>query len=362
MSGGVLSYSGFQEIMNRTMRAYNTAIMKLPREMRPASSDIMIDIGSTISHMAGFMAAGRNTFLFPVDILNMLDQTDIGNIRLADIQLPFPAFYLSFGSGLSYGLPGPANVIDGAYVSAADNKGGPSSLSFYFTSRRLDGPHRGGAAMVTGASPTFFAPLTLQPDDTLELAIDRAIATKDIALEPQADRVQALLDGVKEAQEQGVPIVVAPTTGFARAAQFNRAALPTMKRVLGLACNALCLLTAEPEIVGHGWPEDTPVKLIEQFETAPSPKRKRAALGRLIDDGFMPIRIVHAANSRENTDQGPVESTGREVAPHWRRGHWRRQPTGPGRSERLLKWIKPVLVRGDRGAAAHGHVYLFNKH
>ena len=31
---------------------------------------------------------------------------------------------------------------------------------------------------------------------------------------------------------------------------------------------------------------------------------------------------------------------------HWRRGHWRRQPIGEGRTERKLVWIEPMLING----------------
>lgn len=37
-----------------------------------------------------------------------------------------------------------------------------------------------------------------------------------------------------------------------------------------------------------------------------------------------------------------------EVAPHWRRGHFRMQPHGPQQSLRKVIFIAPTLVRGDR--------------
>lgn len=48
---------------------------------------------------------------------------------------------------------------------------------------------------------------------------------------------------------------------------------------------------------------------------------------------------------------GAGDSTGREVCTHWRRGHWAKQPHGPGRSLRKIVFRKPVLVRADFGAA-----------
>ena len=34
---------------------------------------------------------------------------------------------------------------------------------------------------------------------------------------------------------------------------------------------------------------------------------------------------------------------------HWRRGHWRNQPVGPGRRDRKLTWIRPSLVNAGGG-------------
>jgi hypothetical protein len=41
---------------------------------------------------------------------------------------------------------------------------------------------------------------------------------------------------------------------------------------------------------------------------------------------------------------------------HLRRGHWRNQAHGPGRSLRTLKWIEPMIVRKDLGKV-FGHEY-----
>lgn len=54
----------------------------------------------------------------------------------------------------------------------------------------------------------------------------------------------------------------------------------------------------------------------------------------------------HETETKNHT-HNPSEPTGRHVTTHWRRGHWRRQPHGPGRTERKLIFIKPILVRSD---------------
>jgi len=46
-----------------------------------------------------------------------------------------------------------------------------------------------------------------------------------------------------------------------------------------------------------------------------------------------------------------------ELEPHWRRGHWRNQAIGQGLIERKLIWIKPTIVRKDKGEPEQGHIY-----
>lgn len=60
--------------------------------------------------------------------------------------------------------------------------------------------------------------------------------------------------------------------------------------------------------------------------------------------------VVRGRDGRE-ADGDP---TGREVVPHWRRGHWRNQPHGPGLSLTRLTFIRPVLVRADRAVGDVG--------
>jgi len=47
---------------------------------------------------------------------------------------------------------------------------------------------------------------------------------------------------------------------------------------------------------------------------------------------------------RQETNRHESEGDGNSKRPHWRRGHFRRQPYGPARSARKLIFIKPILV------------------
>ena len=63
------------------------------------------------------------------------------------------------------------------------------------------------------------------------------------------------------------------------------------------------------------------------------------------------VRVLSVAR-RHDPEGERGTPTGRHVAPHLRRGHWRRQHYGP-RSELVRRmWISPVLVNADRGVLA----------
>jgi hypothetical protein len=51
---------------------------------------------------------------------------------------------------------------------------------------------------------------------------------------------------------------------------------------------------------------------------------------------------------RQETTEPDNGKGGWTVTPHWRKGHWRWQPCGPGRSERRRIAIPSVLVNGHK--------------
>ena len=69
-------------------------------------------------------------------------------------------------------------------------------------------------------------------------------------------------------------------------------------------------------------------------------------------EGPPPVRYAFAQEvSLYRREAGEVHSQangtgGWTVSPHWRRGHWRSQPCGPGRVEQRRVAIPSVLVNG----------------
>lgn len=71
--------------------------------------------------------------------------------------------------------------------------------------------------------------------------------------------------------------------------------------------------------------------------------------------GVAGVRVLDAT-SMKAADSASSEPTGRSVAPHLRRGHWRRQRFGPGRAEVKRIRIAPAVVNAQRGPL-HAQVY-----
>ncbi len=137
-------------------------------------------------------------------------------------------------------------------------------------------------------------------------------------------------------------------------AAYNREGLQAFRRALALLVNCLCYMTAEPHDTQIRLPADAPANLIEDVRNGKRSKKTKAR-AELLQRGFT---FLHIIGNGINGSAG-LNSTGEaaESIPHWRRGHWRRQPYGPGRIDVRLTWIKPTIVRADRGDPQHGHIY-----
>jgi hypothetical protein len=81
-------------------------------------------------------------------------------------------------------------------------------------------------------------------------------------------------------------------------------------------------------------------------------KKGRERLERAEMDVLMaPVRYAFAEDVtlfHRETGEGWSDKGGWTVTPHWRRGHWRWQPCGPGRSERRRIAIPSVLVNAHK--------------
>lgn len=73
-------------------------------------------------------------------------------------------------------------------------------------------------------------------------------------------------------------------------------------------------------------------------------ERKRAKLLKRMESLYDAIVVGPETLPAPATSSG----AGSGVAPHWRRGHFRMQPHGPGSQERKLIFVAPVLIHAEQ--------------
>lgn len=340
-----------QSIGQILIEEYNTAIMKLPFEQRPVRPSALMSNEVALSlHVAKYAAFGRNTFVLAPHLVEMLDNTKLDAVRTIDLRLPFKSFYISFADAFPACLPGPKNIIDGAYISSSFE----GRIEVIITSRRRDVDTHTSANWPRSRDLYYYCPFDItDPDLNFAELVERAIGD-DIKIvadmtAPDPDFVHEFDDGRK--------VLVSSVKHLTAQEQAEYAAegLPAFKRALALVINALCYMTAEPTDAEIEAPEDAPADLLELLKAKKPSIRDRAKVS-LLERGFSLLRVIGNAVPKPSAAEASP-GTGGSVRPHWRKGHWRRQPFGPGRAEIRLLWIYPMLVRGDKGEPETGHLY-----
>jgi hypothetical protein len=347
-----------QAIGDLMMPVYNDAIDKLPREKRPERPTAMlIDESSLAGHVGAFVEHGRNIFFLEPHLIRLLDQTDLTNVRCGDVQLPFDSFHISFGDAFDGALPGPLNKIDGAYITSHREHGG--SLEIRVTTRRLDLQHPDKSNHWPFSRDCYFyAPLDMSdPCATFEDAVRSAIESGEIKAEQSitAPDEDIVFDGLAG------PITVQDVRHLTDAEETarTREGLPVFRRALALVVNALCYLNATAgETETTLLPDDAPTDLVAARQSPKVSLRDRAKAG-LLERGFMPVLVRKEAVGAGANETNSCHGGGGHVSVHWRRGHWRRQPHGQGRTLIKLVWIRPTLVATSQGMIPDtaGHLY-----
>lgn len=127
------------------------------------------------------------------------------------------------------------------------------------------------------------------------------------------------------------------------------------KDIAKLIFNSICYLTYDEKEVTTSYTNNPPKTLIDRLKKAKKPNEREKVEEELQRSGYTKIKICGQTISSEfNSD---TTNTGKELSAHWRRGHWRNQAVGQDRQERKLIWIKPTLVRKNKGEPQQGHIY-----
>jgi len=359
---GMLTIDQLNEIARHMSTELNQRSLRIPRKRKEShpQPSLVIEAEETLATAYGrFVQAGRQIIDFPPALTEMLAETDIDDIPLNSINLPYASQYLYFGPQPSLEIE-PDWLVDGAYV---EQRGASGDVRFTVTAV----PHE----QALSAQWYLFPEVEYTQDFVgefrsmdLATAIDTVLSSRLAELMKRragtgGDITATLEEAATEsgmALPAGVSVVdVSPTLAAVRD-DITRRRHPVYKAALQLVVNALCYVAAYPEDIDTVWPEGTPDSL-KQKALHGKGKEQMRAKSKLTALGYVPVHICGKRVAEQRTHQG-IPAHG-HVATHWRRGHWRNQVHGPARSLRKLIWVMPVVVGSKHADEPEaGHVYL----
>jgi len=308
--GGLLASTVFGEVARRLIEAD-------PHPTVPADPDQWGQHQEMVfGAYQSYLTNGENIFHIQPALADMFTKTDVDQIAVDQLRLPFDAFYLHFGQVDGLQLPSRGRYIDGAYVQ----DGEVLMICFTAADPGLDYAEPLPVARFMAADEQLEFVLGGEPGMTVGQSIQ------------DAQRDFTRVDHLREVYTQWEP------------------AFPAATRLL---MNALCYLGSPHREVNERFSDDTPKTIARKYASATSRKQRDRVLSKAKAQGFRRIQFLG------DSIQGAAAVRGAgEVSPHWRRGHWRNQAHGPERRQHRLVWIQPTIVKGDQGAPVKGkHLY-----
>jgi hypothetical protein len=334
---------------------WNPELDKYPVEQRPENLiGMLADEQDMFAHVARFTLCGRNIFHLSPTLTGLLQMTDVDDVLWGSIKLPYPAFYIWFGPQQEWRFGSGRYCADGAYVSAGVGGGG---IQIFVTTIEPETDYRNPPSFAIHRDFYYYIGFRFaDAADTVGKTLARTVETDvDFQRDIQTPQVDPAI--TRLATERGAKLLQKSSEETAQAKKVEEriADLPVFRQVLRLLINGLCYLSSPSREVVRKYPQPVNDVLAEAASTAQAKREKQ----QLRKDGYTEIHFCGESLEREYS----AGSTGKELSPHWRRGHWRNQACGTARLEHHLMWIRPTLVRKDKQTDGDtvGHVYHVSK-
>lgn len=344
---GLLDVDQLNEIMNLVVSEFNSKIVNTPRrdimrKLYPPASTIVQTEEILSSAYGRFIQCGKQIMDFPPLLMELLSNTDVDEIPIGSIKLPYASQYIYFGPQEKMEMDGIC-WVDGVYVEQRSENGG---LRFTLTTVPKD--TKDSEIWYLMPEVTYTQDLIFESGDIcISEAVEKVLQTQLSDLQRKIEYIGESRYGNQIKDNNAEMSRLRQTIILSRH--------PVYQAAIKLAINALCYIVAYPNDMKQVWPKETPPKLLNKLKTS-SEKMRKKIQSRLESLGYTPVHICgqkltldHVGNAHQNSFHPKS---------HWRRGHWRNQPYGQGREMRRLIWIMPTLVGGVTEEQPNGHIYL----
>lgn len=343
-AGMMTSVDSINELIAPLVSEINRKAMNTPLKDRVNENMVHMVVNNEVNILQNvglFHLFGKQIIDIDTKLTDMFKKTDVDDIPLNMLQLPFASQYIFFGRQDDIELV-PGWCFDGAYVEKF-----PSDNNLRITITSV--PKVDSQTRLWYIKPE---PIYHQRIPNADSSIDLITAITQVfsdAIQSIASRVQTDIPELH--LPNGLRLVDVSKRNDKDRLSHNEKGFEAFIKAIRLIANSVCYLSAYPDDSDPVWPDDAPSTLVIKA-TSVDIKVAERAQSKLEKLGYHKLRYYgkHYEHNFEKTI-----GTGR--ASHWRRGHWRRQAYGPHSSLRKMIWLMPMLVGNPGDAEIEGHIY-----
>jgi hypothetical protein len=298
--------------------------------------------------------AGRNIFSFSIELLEMLNHTDVNDINYKSFNLPYDNFYISLKPlGLKASIESDV-IIEGVYVEIDRDT---------MSNEPEDGDVVADYAIHFHFVGDFEEFILKFHDKVWNYKGSGGESFWDYAFYfDETKHVITILDAITDWKDvysyslfPEKPIEV--TDSYLDIFNLYQKFVDNTCMIL---VNCLLYLSMPPENrdVISSYAEDLPFNFNKKLRFAKNKGEISKIEKKISTTGYSKIQYVGNSYIKiQNNDNSSIS----KVLPHWRRGHWRNQRYGESLINTKLIWIKPVIVNNAIGKPEKGHIYEINK-
>jgi hypothetical protein len=306
----------------------------------------------------------NNIFDFDSELLKMFESTDVDNVLLKDIHLPFPTTYLHFGKQSNKNINGDISSLIDAFTITNKIPGFKKDVDFFLDGAYISQCSNTGKLIITLTSVKSRSNKYINNcidcyEDTFKLDLVKISEYTTVQEAVELERENLFSFHKNDWIEQYLKNEFTDSLE----SDLNHVKLTNDKKInsviksLKLVINCLLYLQSYPEEVEEDYPLENLEraatktngfgKAVAQKEVSKSQYRKIKFCGRK-KKSFKPIQEETICEEINLLDANLSDESKRSLPPHRRRAHPRKQRYGKGLEQWRYVWIKETTIHKDK--------------
>lgn len=306
----------------------------------------------------------NNIFDFDSELLKIFESTDVDNVLLKDINLPFPTTYLHFGKQSNKKMNGDISTLIDAFIATNKMPGFKKDVDFFLDGAYISQcPNTGNLAItltsVKEKNNKYINNCIDSYEDTFQLDLVKTSEYTTVREAVELEREKLFLSHKNDLLRKNLK------NGFTDSLDdnLNQVKLVIDKKInsfmkyLKLVINCILYLQSYPEEIEEDYPSDNINsaiiktngfgKAVTQKDASKNQYKKIKFCGRK-KKSFKPIQEETICEEINLLDANLSDESKRSLPPHRRRSHPRKQRYGKGLEQWRYVWIKETTIHKDK--------------